>query len=57
MYYVSEDVIFPNSLQAYGETERDQWVKEWPGQVVLCCSQVFWTVEVHEAIREGTAVR
>lgn len=55
--YVSEELILLNSLQDYAETERSQWVKEWPGQVVLCCSQVFWTLEVHEAIRDGTAVR
>lgn len=42
--------------QAYAETTRSQWVKEWPGQVVLCTSQIFWTLEVHEAIRAGAAV-
>uniref|UniRef100_A0A3Q2D0L9 Dynein heavy chain hydrolytic ATP-binding dynein motor region domain-containing protein n=1 Tax=Cyprinodon variegatus TaxID=28743 RepID=A0A3Q2D0L9_CYPVA len=39
--------------QAYGETSRNQWVTEWPGQVVICTSQIFWTLEVHEAIRAG----
>lgn len=39
--------------QAYTENPRNQWVCEWPGQVVICVSQVYWTVEVHEAIRQG----
>ena len=41
------------SIQAYMTGSREQWVKEWPGQVVLCTSQMFWTIEVHDAIREG----
>ncbi|XP_038127258.1 dynein heavy chain 12, axonemal [Cyprinodon tularosa] len=46
------DVIARSRL-AYGETSRNQWVTEWPGQVVICTSQIFWTLEVHEAIRAG----
>uniref|UniRef100_A0A8C5BD67 Dynein, axonemal, heavy chain 12 n=1 Tax=Gadus morhua TaxID=8049 RepID=A0A8C5BD67_GADMO len=45
--------VVARSRVAYAETPRQQWVKEWPGQVVLCTSQIYWTLEVHEAIREG----
>uniref|UniRef100_A0A7N6AS53 Dynein axonemal heavy chain 12 n=1 Tax=Anabas testudineus TaxID=64144 RepID=A0A7N6AS53_ANATE len=48
-----EDVMLRSVRDAYAETVRSQWVKEWPGQVVLCTSQIFWTLEVHEAIRAG----
>uniref|UniRef100_A0AAX7UY72 Dynein axonemal heavy chain 12 n=1 Tax=Astatotilapia calliptera TaxID=8154 RepID=A0AAX7UY72_ASTCA len=43
--------VIARSRVAYAETPRSQWVTEWPGQVVLCTSQIFWTLEVHEAIR------
>uniref|UniRef100_A0A8C5TGG8 Dynein axonemal heavy chain 12 n=1 Tax=Malurus cyaneus samueli TaxID=2593467 RepID=A0A8C5TGG8_9PASS len=46
------DVIARSRL-AYLETERKQWVLEWPGQVVLCVSQMYWTSEVHEVLRDG----
>jgi len=32
---------------------REEWVKDWPGQVVLCVSQIYWTLEVQEGIKEG----
>ncbi|KAI9354083.1 dynein heavy chain and region D6 of dynein motor-domain-containing protein [Zopfochytrium polystomum] len=42
-----------NALKSYVETPREKWVLEWPGQVVICVSQIFWTREVAEAIRTG----
>lgn len=43
------DVIL---FQAYAIDPRTTWVKEWPGQVVLCVSQIYWTLEVHEALKQ-----
>ncbi|XP_070269812.1 dynein axonemal heavy chain 3 [Myotis yumanensis] len=41
-------------IEAYAEVSRDQWVLQWPGQVVICVSSIFWTQEVSEALEERT---
>ncbi|XP_069721684.1 dynein axonemal heavy chain 12 [Phaenicophaeus curvirostris] len=46
--------VIARSRMAYMETERKRWILEWPGQVVLCVSQMFWTSEVHEVLRSGS---
>nr|XP_026690532.1 dynein heavy chain 12, axonemal isoform X1 [Ciona intestinalis] len=46
------DVII-RANQAYQEVERHVWVTEWPGQVVLYVSQMYWTAEVHEALQKN----
>ncbi|NXM23807.1 DYH7 protein, partial [Oxyruncus cristatus] len=45
--------VIDRSRMAYLETERKRWVLEWPGQVVLCVSQMYWTSEVHEVLHSG----
>ncbi|XP_072386040.1 dynein axonemal heavy chain 7 isoform X2 [Diabrotica undecimpunctata] len=38
------------SFKNYILTPRTQWVQKWPGQVVLCVSQIHWTHNVHLAL-------
>ncbi|XP_034551682.1 dynein heavy chain 2, axonemal-like [Notolabrus celidotus] len=37
--------------------QRDKWVKEWPGQMVITASQIQWTTDVSKALnpsKEGS---
>ena len=43
--------VIKESVAAYPKTQRDQWVLEWPGQVVLCGSSIYWTTEVSDAMK------
>ena len=37
-----------DSLADYLDSSRREWILMWPGQVVLACSQIFWTAEVSQ---------
>lgn len=37
-------------VHGYAKNERVQWVRDWPGQVVLAVSSAYWTSEMEEAI-------
>lgn len=45
--------VVADSYVAYAQSDREKWVLEWPGQVVLCVSQIYWTYEVEMAIKSG----
>nr|WAW84833.1 axonemal dynein heavy chain reconstructed 1 [Halisarca dujardinii] len=45
--------VIEKAKEAYARDPRIQWVQEWAGQVVLCVNMIYWTMEVHEAIRLG----
>ncbi|XP_014280457.2 dynein beta chain, ciliary [Halyomorpha halys] len=42
-YYFSEAML------AYEEKPRDQWLFDYPAQVSLCATQIWWTTEVNSA--------
>ncbi len=42
------------AVKCYNEVPRGKWVLEWPGQVVIAASTVYWTADVSKAIEEGT---
>ncbi|KER25823.1 hypothetical protein T265_06797 [Opisthorchis viverrini] len=45
--------VIAAAREAYDIENREDWVCSWPGQVVLCVSQIFWTLDVHEYLRYG----
>ncbi|XP_067372006.1 dynein axonemal heavy chain 7 isoform X2 [Channa argus] len=45
--------VIGEAIQAYPNELRINWVRAWPGQTVLCVSQVYWTQYIHEAIKSG----
>lgn len=38
------------SILDYEVNERVYWVRVWPGMVVLCVSQIYWSIEVQNCL-------
>ncbi|XP_061847983.1 dynein axonemal heavy chain 3 [Colius striatus] len=54
MMLASVRQVLRDGIEGYIKVPRKTWVLQWPGQVVICVSSIYWTEEVSEAIREGT---
>lgn len=48
--------VIIEATDKYKTQPRIEWVRAWPGQAVLCVSQLYWTMLTHEAIRGGQKV-
>lgn len=46
--------VMAEAVAVYEDTPRVQWVVQWPGQVVLAGTSIYWTKDVATAIRNGT---
>ncbi|XP_044289654.1 dynein axonemal heavy chain 3 isoform X4 [Varanus komodoensis] len=46
--------VIEDGIGGYVEVPRNKWVLQWPGQIVICVSSIFWTEEVAQAIQEKT---
>jgi len=44
--------IAKDSICEYEKVKRTDWVKHWPGQIILAVDQIFWTRGVEQAIKE-----
>jgi len=55
---LSINKIINNAVKKYANTDRDKWVLQWPGMVVLCAATINWTAEVETAVeRKSLPVR
>ena len=44
-------------IEAYEKDPRVSWVRQWPGQVVLCVSSFYWTRDMEITIHEEATVK
>lgn len=51
MMMISVQKVVEKAYHAYPTKPREQWVLDWPGQVVLCVAQIFWTLGVESAMK------
>ncbi|XP_009068409.1 PREDICTED: dynein heavy chain 3, axonemal [Acanthisitta chloris] len=54
MMLASIKQVLQDGMTEYSTVPRKTWVLQWPGQVVICVSSIYWTEEVSEAIAKGT---
>lgn len=41
-----------STIQASKKSKRDRWLKDWPGQLLICSSLVKWTTECAKSLSD-----
>ena len=49
--------VTEDAVAAYSSTPRERWVKEWPGQIILAVSGIYWTMDVSKVITEKDGLK
>lgn len=44
--------LFAQAIDAYDTKPRDVWVFDWPAQVALCITQIWWSIEINQVFRK-----
>ena len=44
--------ITDRSVKAYPTKPRDEWIFDWPSQIILVVNQIYWCLEVEEAFQK-----
>jgi len=44
--------IINDAVKKYANTNRTEWVLQWPGMVVICAASINWTAEVETAVEK-----
>lgn len=42
-------MVLKDSVDDYPKKPREQWLFDWPSQVILVVNQIFWCLEVEQA--------
>ena len=51
MKLTMHDVV-SRAVDSYATSDRNDWVLNWPGQAVLCVSQLYWTMDFERNVKE-----
>jgi dynein heavy chain len=54
MMRLSIKTVLKRALVDYLKVPRKEWVQKWCGQVVIAISQMYWTIDVSEALSKNT---